>query len=112
MIYGFEAMITLSIRMFLRQSFQQDRIELSPSLDYDSRDLSISTVVKLLYWTTFFEILTYSSVSPLKIKMTGCFNQIIKIVILDSVLEVYISNAKFQTFIWQNWRILYGGTQW
>ena len=54
--------------------FPSNRLELSPSLEYRSRDLSIYPMLKLLYLTLFSEVFTlYSSVFSLKIQMTKCF---------------------------------------
>ena len=47
--------------------FPSNWLELSPSLEYNSRDLSISPVLKLLYWTSFSEVFAlYSSVFSFK----------------------------------------------
>ena len=60
--------------------FPSYQLELSPSLEYNSRDLSTSPVLKLLYWTSFSEVFTlYSSVFSLKIRITQCFKKIIRI---------------------------------
>ena len=60
--------------------FPSIRLELSPSMEYNSRDLSISPMLKLLYLTSFFEVFTvYSSLFSLEIQITECFNNVIKI---------------------------------
>ena len=54
--------------------FRSNRLELSPSLEYNSRDLSISPMLKLLYLTSFSEVFTlYSSLFSLKIQITEWF---------------------------------------
>ena len=69
-IFGLASTIVCSHGKF----FPSNRLELSPSLEYNSRDLSISHMLELLYLTSFFEVFTlYSSGLPLKIQVTGCF---------------------------------------
>ena len=54
--------------------FPSNRLELSPSLEYNSRDLSISPMFKLLYLALFSEVFTlYSSLFSLRIQITECF---------------------------------------
>ena len=54
--------------------FPSNRLELSPSVKYNSRDLSISPMLKLLYLTSFCEVFTlYSSLFSLKIQITQFF---------------------------------------
>ena len=70
--------------------FPSNWLELSPSLEYNSRDLSISPVFKSLCLTLFSEVFTlYSFVFLLKIQITECFQYLIKILDLNSVLGVY-----------------------
>ena len=55
-------------------------LELSPSLKNNSLDISISPMFKLVYLTLFSELFTlYSSVFLLKIQITECFKEIVKI---------------------------------
>ena len=54
--------------------FFQIGLELSSSLEYNSRDLSISPMLKLLYLTSFSKVFTLcSSIFSLKMQITGCF---------------------------------------
>ena len=73
--------------VFPRHCFHSNRLECSPSLEYNSRDFSISPILKLLCLTSFSDVFTLNfSVILLKVQITECFEYIIKIVDLNSVL--------------------------
>ena len=70
--------------------FASNLLELSPSLEYNSRDFSISPMLKLLYLTSFSEVLKiYSFLCSLQIQINEWFKYVIKIPDLNTVLDVY-----------------------
>ena len=64
----------VTILSFHANVFPSKWLELSPSLKYNSRDLFISSMLKLLYLTSFSEVFTiHSSVLLLKNHIVDCF---------------------------------------
>ena len=81
--------------------FPSNRLELSPSLEYNSQDLSISPMLKLLYLTLFSEVFTlYSSLFSLEMQIAEGFKKVIKIPDKNSALEVNKLIAKLRNFTW------------
>ena len=79
-VYCYKSILTLSLPIFWHivcshgTVFPSNWLELSPSLEYISRDLSISPRLKLLFLTLFSEVFTlYFSVFVSKMQITECF---------------------------------------